>query len=57
VSDRIHVINVDQYFLDGMGAIRRWDSEGNDLFLDSTHLSASGAQLVARELVAVLEAP
>jgi peptidoglycan/LPS O-acetylase OafA/YrhL len=57
-SERVRVIDVDRQLLDETGAIRRWDSRGNDLFLDPTHVSAAGAHLLAPDLRAAMsEAP
>ena len=55
-SRRVSVINMDRYFLDSAHAIRLWDSQGNLLFIDQIHVSASGAQLVAAELLAAMRA-
>jgi len=45
---------LDLYFLDSAQAIRLWDQQGNQLFIDTIHVSASGAQLVAAELLSAM---
>ena len=54
-SERVHVIDLDRYFFDTSGSVRRTDSQGNELFRDQTHLSSRGAKLVAPELRAALQ--
>jgi len=53
-SRRVTVVNLDLYFLDSAQAIRLWDPQGNQLFIDTIHVSASGAQLVAAELLSAM---
>ena len=54
-SDRVRVIDLDAFFLDASGMIRRWDSGGHDLYIDPTHVSSVGARLVAQELRAAMD--
>jgi len=55
-SRRVSVVNLDRYLLDSAQAIRLWDPQGNQLFVDQIHVSASGAQLVAAELLSAMRA-
>ncbi|NQW48709.1 MAG: acyltransferase [Planctomycetes bacterium] len=55
-SRRVQVVNLDKYFLDSTQAIRLWDPQGNQLFVDRIHVSASGSKLVAAELLAAMRA-
>jgi peptidoglycan/LPS O-acetylase OafA/YrhL len=54
-SDRVFFIDLDAYLLDRAGAIRRWDSLGNDLFVDRGHISSAAAASVAPQLRAAME--
>ncbi|MFM7290289.1 MAG: SGNH hydrolase domain-containing protein [Planctomycetia bacterium] len=49
-SERVRVIDLDRHLLDESGSIRRWDSHGNDLFVDRTHVSAAAANLFAADI-------
>ena len=49
------VIDLDSYLLDATGAIRRWDSSGNELFVDRGHISSVAARRFAPQLRAALQ--
>lgn len=53
-SRRVSVVNRDRYFLDSAQAIRLGDPQGNPLFIDTIHVSASAAHLVAADLLSAM---